>query len=352
MDKLIERELLAQEAERLGYVVTDEEVEDLVADSKMIGLGYPVTVSRVQKDGKFNYDSFKNFVQYELGLTPQELHRRAEARAAGRARARPDARRRQGVAGRGEGRLRAQGAAGQPRVRALLHPQVRAGGGDQRRRDGRLRREERGQAAGALRAEEVRLREGAQRAPLRQILVKVGATATRKRESTRPRASRKAEPAGGQAQRRARPFAAGGQGVVRRRSEQGARAASSAGARTGPLGLPSRRDEDKVYAAKTASVVGPFKSKDGYGLLVAEGNREGNMPFDKVKLELAEEKICAKSALARWPRPTPRPRWPSAKAERRQVAEGAVPGQGRRQSPTARATTRPRRSCAKLPALR
>src|SRR4051794_8451888 len=38
MDKLIEREILAQEAERLGYVVTEEEVEDLIADSKIIGL--------------------------------------------------------------------------------------------------------------------------------------------------------------------------------------------------------------------------------------------------------------------------------------------------------------------------
>ena len=71
MDKLIERELLAQEAERLGYVVTDEEVEDLIAEAKIIGLGYPRTVPRMQKDGKFNYEAFKNFVQFELGLTPK-----------------------------------------------------------------------------------------------------------------------------------------------------------------------------------------------------------------------------------------------------------------------------------------
>jgi len=71
MDKLIERELLAQEAERMGYAVTDEEVEDLIADAKMIGLGYPRTVNRVQKDGKFNYEAFKNFVQFELSLNPK-----------------------------------------------------------------------------------------------------------------------------------------------------------------------------------------------------------------------------------------------------------------------------------------
>ena len=71
MDKLIERELLASEAERLGYVISDEEVEDQIGDTKIIGLGYPRTVQRMTKDGKFNYDAFKNFVQFELGVTPQ-----------------------------------------------------------------------------------------------------------------------------------------------------------------------------------------------------------------------------------------------------------------------------------------
>ncbi len=44
MDKLIERELLAAEADRLGYVVTDEEVEDQIAEAKIIGLGAVHTV--------------------------------------------------------------------------------------------------------------------------------------------------------------------------------------------------------------------------------------------------------------------------------------------------------------------
>ena len=73
MDKLIERELLAQEAERLGYAVTEDEVEDLIGESKIIGLGYPRTVPQMQKDGKFNYDSFKNFVSFQLGVTPKSF---------------------------------------------------------------------------------------------------------------------------------------------------------------------------------------------------------------------------------------------------------------------------------------
>ena len=44
MDKLIERELLASEADRLGYVVTDDEVTDQIGESKIIGLGAVHTV--------------------------------------------------------------------------------------------------------------------------------------------------------------------------------------------------------------------------------------------------------------------------------------------------------------------
>ncbi|MDB4982400.1 MAG: peptidylprolyl cis-trans isomerase [Myxococcales bacterium] len=73
MDSLIERELLAQEAERLGYVVTDEQVEDMIANGEIIGLGYRTTVPNLMKGGKFDYDSFKSFVQFTLGVTPKSF---------------------------------------------------------------------------------------------------------------------------------------------------------------------------------------------------------------------------------------------------------------------------------------
>ncbi len=39
-------------------------------------------------------------------------------------------------------------------------------------------------------------------------------------------------------------------------------------------------------------MLGPFKTKDGGAvLLVTEGSREGDLPFDKVKLDLADEKL-------------------------------------------------------------
>ena len=71
MDKLIERELLAAEAERLGFVISDDEVERSDWRGQAHRPRLPAHRPRLTKDGKFNYDAFKNFVQYDLGLTPQ-----------------------------------------------------------------------------------------------------------------------------------------------------------------------------------------------------------------------------------------------------------------------------------------
>ena len=71
MDKLIERELLVSTAEKLGFVVTDDEVDDQIADAKIIALGgAPVTVPNMQKEGRFNYEAFKTFIRVSLQQTP------------------------------------------------------------------------------------------------------------------------------------------------------------------------------------------------------------------------------------------------------------------------------------------
>ncbi len=70
MDKLIERELFAQEAERLGFQVSAREVEDMIADGRMMVMGVPRKVdSYVYKDGKFDYDRFKMVSQNQLGVS-------------------------------------------------------------------------------------------------------------------------------------------------------------------------------------------------------------------------------------------------------------------------------------------
>jgi peptidyl-prolyl cis-trans isomerase D len=70
MDKLIERELLAQEAERLGFDVSAKEVEDMIASGRMMVLGMPRRLDDyVFKEGKFDYDRFKMVAQNRLGVS-------------------------------------------------------------------------------------------------------------------------------------------------------------------------------------------------------------------------------------------------------------------------------------------
>ncbi|MGZ3429991.1 MAG: SurA N-terminal domain-containing protein, partial [Polyangia bacterium] len=74
MDRLIERELFAGEAERLGYNVSNKEAEDQIYAGKMIVMGVPRRVdSYVYKDGKFDYDRFKMISQNQLGVTVQHF---------------------------------------------------------------------------------------------------------------------------------------------------------------------------------------------------------------------------------------------------------------------------------------
>jgi peptidyl-prolyl cis-trans isomerase D len=70
MDKLIERELFAQEAEKLGFSVSAKEAEDMIADGRMMVMGVGRKVdSYVFKDGKFDYERFKQVAQNSLGVS-------------------------------------------------------------------------------------------------------------------------------------------------------------------------------------------------------------------------------------------------------------------------------------------
>jgi peptidyl-prolyl cis-trans isomerase D len=72
LDELIERELLVDEAERLGFRVRSEEVEDMLLGSKIVGLGgFEQMVPAIQKDGHFDYESFTRFSRFQMGMSPQ-----------------------------------------------------------------------------------------------------------------------------------------------------------------------------------------------------------------------------------------------------------------------------------------
>jgi len=298
MDKLIERELLAQEAERLGYVVSDEEVEDLVADSKMIGLGEPVTVGRVQKNGKFNYEAFKNFVQFELSLNPKTFI---------------EEQKRELLAARVRNLMRAGVKVSLDEVktdfeRSGLQVNLEYLRFSNRKYEPAVAVSEADLGAYASK-NEAKLRElyeqkkfMYEKVPkevrVRQILIKGGAAA-----NDAAKAQRKAEQLA--AKIKGEKDAAKATAIFAQAAKDSSDDAASKAKggdlgwkRKGTLGLESA-DDDKVFAAKAGELLGPFKTKDGgAALLVVEGNREGELPFDKVKLELAEEKIREERAGA------------------------------------------------------
>src|SRR3569623_832330 len=51
----------------------EEDVNKMLGEAKIVGLGIPRSVPRIQKDGVFNYDQFKNFALYDLGLSPERF---------------------------------------------------------------------------------------------------------------------------------------------------------------------------------------------------------------------------------------------------------------------------------------
>ena len=46
-------------------------VADMIAESRIVGLGYEQPMPAIQKDGKFDYERFRQFVTYQLGMSPR-----------------------------------------------------------------------------------------------------------------------------------------------------------------------------------------------------------------------------------------------------------------------------------------
>jgi peptidyl-prolyl cis-trans isomerase D len=293
MDKLIERELLASEAERLGFRVSDEEVEDLLMESKIVGLGFEQTIQMFQKDGKFNYDMFRRFVLYQMGMSPRAFI---------------DEQRREMLAQRVRQLLRAGVGVSNDELKAdflrknnqvsLEYVRVPV---SRYESDVDATPEE---IDGYVKNNEAKLKELYtsrkflyEKAPkerkLRSILVKTDPGAS---DDAVAAAKKKAE---GLAARihKGEAFAA-----VARAASDDARGKARGGElgwrRQGTTALGTEIEE-KVWAAKDGEVVGPLKGSDGFYLVVAEGAREGDIPFEQVKRELAEDQLRQDRAKAK-----------------------------------------------------
>jgi len=257
----------------------------------MIGLGEPLTVGRVQKNGKFNYEAFKNFVQFELSLNPKTFI---------------EEQKRELLASRVRNLMRAGVKVSLDEVKADFERTGQQANLEYLRFSNRKYEPSVVVSDADLTAyaskNEAKLRDlyeqkkfMYEKVPkevrVREILIKGGAAA-----NDAAKAQRKAEQLAAKiksekdATKAAAAFA-----LAAKESSDDAGSKAKGGdlgwKRKGTLGLESA-DDDKVFAAKAGELLGPFKTKDGgVVLVVAEGSREGDLPFDKVKLDLAEEKL-------------------------------------------------------------
>jgi peptidyl-prolyl cis-trans isomerase D len=293
MDMLIDREILAGEAERAGFRVSDEEVEDFLAESKIMGLGREQKASIFDEGGKFSYEHFRKFVQYQMGMTPRSFieEQRRELLAAKMR----DALRSGVAVSPVEVKDEWVRQANQVNVEYLRFPIHRY------ENELELKPEEIAKYAAANEEALKKLYDERKAAfyenqpkqrHLRQILVKMDAQPTETDDAT---AKKKAD---GLAARIAKgePFA-----KVAKASSDDTRTKPRGGdlgwQRAGAPVLDPAVDA-KIAAAKDGEVVGPVKTASGYVLAVSEGTREGTIAYDAAKLELAESKLREEKSKA------------------------------------------------------
>ena len=293
MDKLIEREILAAEADRLGLMVTDDEVEDQIADAKIVGLGSTHTVPRLQKDGKFNYDSFKTFLQFELGVTPKSFV--AEQK-------------KEMMALRVRDLMRASVTISTDELKTEFVRKNRQVNLEYLRFSGRRFEPEialtDAEIADYAAKNDAKLQEAYEqkrfvyeKTPderrVRQILVKVPQDASAAVDKA---AHAKADALSERLKKGAK--AGGSEGLTFLELVKTASEDPKTKTRGGDLGWRARGAinlpgplEDKVWKAKPGAIVGPLRGTDGYVITKIEAAREGNIAYGDAKLELAEEKL-------------------------------------------------------------
>jgi len=289
MDRLIERELLANEAERLGFDVGEEDVNKMLVDAKIVGLGIQRSVPRIQKDGVFNYDQFKNFALYDLGLSPERFVQQQ---------------RRELLAAAVRDFMRASVRVSPEEIKTAFEAKNRQVNLEYVRFPSRKYEGEAEptaeELAAYIKANEAKLKDTfeqrkaiyadvPQEARLRELVLHPTTPAdeanTRKRAEIIVGRVNKGESFG----KLARELS---------EDEEGRSKGGDLGwKRKGTLGL-SDADEAAVMSAKPGVVVGPYKKGDNLALYLLSGTRKGTLGFDAVKSDLAEERLRQDKAVA------------------------------------------------------
>jgi peptidyl-prolyl cis-trans isomerase D len=286
MDKLIERELLAQEAERLGFVISAKEVEDMIGDGRMMVMGVPRRVDAyVFKDGKFDYERFKMVSQNQLGVSVVRFI---------------EIERRELLADRTRELIKAGTKVSPDEVKADFEQRGLQVNLEYARFSPRRYEDDAEPAAADIDAY-IKKHEGElkkayedraflykkleRQARLRHMVVEVAKDAP---EADVQKAKRKIDQAAARVQGGA-PFATvAGETTSEARTQK--RGGSIGWKKKGFTGFGDALDA-KVFAAKKGEVVGPERTDRGFELVLVEDFREGDVPFAVAEREIAEGEV-------------------------------------------------------------
>ncbi len=273
MDKLIERELLAQEAERLGLRVSEADVEDMLVGGRFLVLGMRQRITNIVfKNGAYDHDRFStNFVRYMLHSTVKKVI---------------EEQRRELLAERLRELLRTSTPVSANEVKEdWLAKQTQLNVQFVRFVAAASKGDEEISAAEVdkyLAAHKDKVKEHYEQRSfyyknmprelkLRQILVEDQKKADEIAKATKDKPADFDKLVAAKSED---PATKSKQGLLGWR-------------RKGALALES--GEDDLFKATAGQVVGPFKAKRGYLVLKVEDVREGNVPVEKVERELAED---------------------------------------------------------------
>jgi parvulin-like peptidyl-prolyl isomerase len=282
LERLIERELLAQEAERLGFDVSLKEAEDSIARGRLVLLGRDSpTAGLFLKDGKFDYDKFKLVVERQLGMSiPRFL----------------EIERRELLADKMRELLRVSAKVSGDEVKTEFENRGRQVNLEYVKISPRKYEDEVEVTAADVdayvkaHADELKkkyeersflYKKLDKEVKLRQVLIDAK-TADADKKAAEAMAKLKA----------GTPFA----DVVKQYSDEKARR------RGGLIGWRKKGFsglgpvEEKVFAAKKGDLVGPEKSERGVQIFLVEDFREGDVPVEAAQREIAEELVRTEKA--------------------------------------------------------
>jgi len=292
MDKLIERELLAQEAERLGFDVSEKEVEDLVADGRMYILGVPRKSDEWIVDGKFNYDRLRAVAQNRLGVTVarfiesqrrEMLADKVKQLMLGAVKVTPDEVK--SDYDQRELQINLEFVRFAPRQfddKVTVTPDEIAAYQKAHADEIKKHYEER----------DFLYKKLDKQAHLRRVVAAIAKDAP---ASQAEAAKKKIDEAAARV-KKGDDFATVAQKLSDDVTTRG-RGGDAGWRKRGATGLPADADA-KVFAAKAGEVLGPVRTERGWELVKVEGFREGDVPLEQAAPEIAEEKLRVEKARA------------------------------------------------------